>query len=1034
MTVSSSMSIGSYIQTTIQRVQDNDPTLTELPDDFIRLDNEDQKAFFQALKVNRFIKELRIIGWTFQDNCLALANYLKVSRSITKLEMQHNNYKDHTELDYAAHRVLCEGLKENRSLVSLSITHSLDIDAFKILCKWLNANKNLIELCVNVDRYNKEDHVLALAKGLKENKTLIKLGIHHSPSKISPKTCTILVKAIMGIPSLEEVNLRWFNIGTEACGIFAEALKANCPLKILNLEHNYLTAQDGIALAESLKTNKVLQKLDVSQNSRFDETTGKAFAKMLFVNRTLKKLNLEHDFDIMDKRHGIGPDNGIFISESLETNNSLTELNLSCNEFNLAVFKAIGKMLTINSTLLILHLRKTNMDNEGAEEIARRLVTNKTLKEIDLSNNKISGKGGIAVADSLFENSTLEKVSLCSSDLDHEAAIAFAEVIGERGTLKELNLMGNEIGTEAEVEIADALAKNSSLEILGLGFSGQAKYTDGVTRDKTAIALGKALEGNCTLTSLDLKEGSFTIHGLNAFNEALKVNCTLQKLVLFKKKHYSSDKEAIDMDSDVGKSILKRLKFNKFHSDKQKKESSKKEERKGVEKAPSVQSAQQQVAAARYFEKVERKDDGSNESKGDGKGERRLSLDEDDIEKIKALPDAAGVRSAMSTAKALENIDLKALETLTGHAQHLQELFESSAKAHHNDSEIAYISDNLILDTYYRYFSRQLTGVWLACLTINTGWVKNAEQYNSDYIAAGLKKIGDHIPGISIATSIIDGVVETWNDREKRIGVQRIALLFPDLETAFKELSTLVRQLTLSQKEALKKLPAKPKRLGAKIKEGLKDIKAAILADDIDDPAKRKAVDDCSILLTAIKEGKYNPKQAVASLLTVIMGTGFVYSSPVSITESTATSGESTQMIAVSADIVRSSVGAGGQSLGMGDMHTRMQQMEERVKLAEKSARDADDRARRAEELAKKNGGSVEVPGGHSAMALASPHSKDSSQSFEEIHKRLATTEKQVGTLTQAAQEHQDRVKRLEEPKKATKGTAPKKEETCSIM
>ncbi|MBA3722919.1 MAG: hypothetical protein H0W88_11040 [Parachlamydiaceae bacterium] len=964
------------VSTSIQSLQNNDPTFTTLSD--TSMDVGDRKALFKALSVNQILKECCFFKTDFGEfGAAELANYLKKNHSLTKLSLFGSKFSDE------GFKLLCTALKTNTYLLRFSTNEKIETEKALALADVINVNRTLKVLYLDL-------------------------------SQISSEAFKIIAKTLKGKHSLQELRFDNGQLDSEGVEILAEALKTNCALQTLYFYQSSVP-DFGLAIANALKENTNLQSLSFYSSfghKSLNNKSGKAFADMLKENKTLTILDLSGNF--------LGED-ATLIAESMEKNDSLLELNLGSCFLPSSTSKAVARMLTINCTLLELNIYQSQLDQEGSEVFAQALMVNNTLKTIYLSRCNLGPEGGMA----------------------------FVAVIKKKNsTLKHLSLGNNKLGIKTQNAIARALMENSSLETLSMG--------DNDSGDEFAIELSEALKKNFTLKHLELFENNFSNVGINALAEALKVNTTLQTLP-------HGIKEIFDASSN----IRERLAFNISLADKPKKEKNEKDDRKGTEKPPAPHNQQQQkqqtVAKPLYSE--ERKDDG----KGDRSlsleeddvekvkdfaavptamsstvsSEAVLSLDADDIEKVKALPEAAGVRTAMATAKALENIDLTALNILKRQAERLQELFEVSVKAHHTDAEIGHINDNPILDTYYRYFSRQLTSIWLACLTINSRMIKNSEQYNSDYFAAGLKKIGDHIPGISIATSIIEDTIGTWNEREKRIGVQRIALLFRDLETAFKELCILARQLTLSQEEALKKLLTKPKGLVDKIGESFSDITAAVLADDIDDPIKRKAAADCKIMITAIKEGKYEPKAAVASLLTVIMGKGFVYTSTISITASTTViSGEKSHPQAALHSSA-GSAGAGMQTPTMGEMYTMMQQMQEtvrqadkRAKDAEKSAKEADDRARRAEELAKKNGGSdVTVSGGHSAMALASPHSHHVKQA-ENTDKRLAAVEKQVGTLTHASLEHQEGIRGLEQPKKGTVAkAAPKKnDEDCVIM
>lgn len=227
--------------------------------------------------------------------------------------------------------------------------------------------------------------------------------------------------------------------------------------------------------------------------------------------------------------------------------------------------------------------------------------------------------------------------------------------------------------------------------------------------------------------------------------------------------------------------------------------------------------------------------------------------------------------------KKLEVLDLSSLQKLQGSHDQFNRLFEMDAKADQIDAERSMIDAHVETQTYYRYFCRCLTGIWMACQTISSGMVANAKMENIDYAAAGIAAIGNSVPGFGALTAIFSGIISSWSSRQKMIGVQRVALLYPDLETAFKELGKLARYVTIAQKDAILKIDSDPMSFLTKVKVGAKDLKASILGEDIKGPLKQKVKEDCEKILKAIMEEKPKPNPSILDLLTVIMGAGFVY-------------------------------------------------------------------------------------------------------------------------------------------------------------
>src|ERR1700754_4930902 len=102
------------------------------------------------------------------------------------------------------------------------------------------------------------------------------------------------LKCIISEPTDNSYNLTLLSYildSEEKIEAFAEFLKGNPTLKILDLSHNYIGAKGAKALAEFLKDNCTLETLNLLYN--FIEGEGAAdIAKALEVNSTLTTLNL----------------------------------------------------------------------------------------------------------------------------------------------------------------------------------------------------------------------------------------------------------------------------------------------------------------------------------------------------------------------------------------------------------------------------------------------------------------------------------------------------------------------------------------------------------------------------------------------------------------------------------------------------------------------------------------------------------------------------------------------------------------------
>ena len=149
-------------------------------------------------------------------------------------------------------------------------------------------------------------------------------------------------------------------------------LRANDPkLTELYPYESGLGPQGATALAEGLKANTALVKLDLSCNRDIGNAGTAALGVMLESNTTLQKLGLE--------KCGLGPQGATALAEGLKTNTALVKLDLRYNPgMSKAGTAALGAMLASNTTLWELSLTGCDLDilfANGVDDFVRRNVS-----------------------------------------------------------------------------------------------------------------------------------------------------------------------------------------------------------------------------------------------------------------------------------------------------------------------------------------------------------------------------------------------------------------------------------------------------------------------------------------------------------------------------------------------------------------------------------------------------------------------------------------------------------------------------------
>ncbi|KAL0205983.1 hypothetical protein P9112_001290 [Eukaryota sp. TZLM1-RC] len=224
-------------------------------------------------------------------------------------------------------------------------------------------------------------------------------------------------------------------------------------------------------------------------NNQITDEGAGALARALESNCTLTTLHLENN--------KIADEGASALARALESNCTLTTLHLEDNKIADEGASALARALESNSTLTTLYLEYNDITDEGASALARALESNSSLTTLDLKYNNITAEGASALARALESNCTLTTLDLKYNNITDEDAIALARALESNSSLTTLDLQNNRIGHEGAIALARALESNSSLTTLDLG--------DNYITDEGASALARALESNSTLTELNLR-------------------------------------------------------------------------------------------------------------------------------------------------------------------------------------------------------------------------------------------------------------------------------------------------------------------------------------------------------------------------------------------------------------------------------------------------------------------------------------------------------------------------------------------------
>jgi Ran GTPase-activating protein (RanGAP) involved in mRNA processing and transport len=331
----------------LQRIQNNDSSLTNLELSQNSIDDEGVKALAVALKQNQTLTHLHLDFKKISDEgAKVLAVALEQNKTLIHLDLFRNN------INVAGAKALADALKQNQTLTYFGLTfNNIGDRGAKALAVALDQNKTLTHLDLN-SNYILHEGAKALATLLNYNKTLI----HH-------------------------LDLSKNKIGDEGAQALAIALVQNQTLTHLDLNSNYIGDEGAKVLAEALVQNQTLTHLDLNSNYIGDEGA-KALAEALVQNQTLTHLDLNWN--------KIGDEGAKALAEALKQNQTLTHLRLNSNHIGDEGAKALAEALDQNQTLTHLDLDFKKISDEGAKALAEALVQNQTLTHLGLNENTIS--------------------------------------------------------------------------------------------------------------------------------------------------------------------------------------------------------------------------------------------------------------------------------------------------------------------------------------------------------------------------------------------------------------------------------------------------------------------------------------------------------------------------------------------------------------------------------------------------------------------------------------------------------------------
>jgi len=264
-------------------------------------------------------------------------------------------------------------------------------------------------------------------------------------------------------------------------------LNTQASLHTLNLKYNQLGDQGVEQLSLCLQSNNVLKHLDISYNNITDNGA-KSIGLMLQKNSTLQNLflgnncigpigmesiaeglkNVHIDLNLLSlESNKLGEDGAQHLAESIQINQTLKVLDISNCNIGPAGAYAISQAMNINPIMTNLNLECNKIVRSPlSKPIICSIFECESLKVLNIRCNSLGPEGTLAIGEGLQRNETLQELDISRTDCIGNSAIQIACSLQANKSLQVLNICDNKIGTAGSEELASSLIQNVTLKCL----------------------------------------------------------------------------------------------------------------------------------------------------------------------------------------------------------------------------------------------------------------------------------------------------------------------------------------------------------------------------------------------------------------------------------------------------------------------------------------------------------------------------------------------------------------------------------------
>lgn len=260
----------------------------------------------------------------------------------------------------------------------------------------------------------------------------------------------------------------------------------------LDLSNEKLNNSDLKKIVSLMAKNTSLTRLILSQT--IENTGAHILGEGLSNNKGLNILKINGDIpfnEFRDIRKEVDTSDQnykdvdtIVIAGLLQSNSSITVLNLALNQIQDNGAQALAKVLEQNGTLTNLNLSNNHITDVGASSLGKSLKSNRGLKIFNLGDNQIRDEGTNVIASSLAVNTTLTQLLLYMNMISDVGAQSLANALERNTSLMKLQLNQNTITCVGAKALAAVMQKSQTFNQIhlsqnkGISYSGRKSLRD----------------------------------------------------------------------------------------------------------------------------------------------------------------------------------------------------------------------------------------------------------------------------------------------------------------------------------------------------------------------------------------------------------------------------------------------------------------------------------------------------------------------------------------------------------------------------